>query len=55
MSEQARRVDVGTDADRFGEIVEHVTARSDLDDDEAMELALEVQRGVRQEQQTVDR
>lgn len=55
MSEQARRDDVGTDADRFGEIVERVTARSDLDEDGAMELALEAQREVRQEQETVDR
>ncbi len=50
MSEQARD-DVEPNADRLGEIIERVTARSDLDEDEAMELGLEAQREVRQEQQ----
>jgi hypothetical protein len=48
MSEQARRDDMEADADRLGEIVDRVTARSDLDEDEATELALEAQREVRQ-------
>jgi hypothetical protein len=55
MSRQARREDVEADTDRLGEIIEGVTARSDLDEDEAVELALEAQREVRQEQETVDR